>query len=58
MTEIFCSNEVLHVSGGIEEVGEVQWDLFVCLIVAWILVYGFIWKGLHNSGKVGKCYEI
>jgi len=50
--EQFWSNEVLHISGGIEEVGEVQWDLFACLILAWALVYGFIWKGLHNSGKL------
>ena len=50
--EQFWKNEVLHASGGIEEIGEVQWDLFICLVVAWALVYGFIWKGLHNSGKV------
>ena len=46
------SNEALNISDGIEEPGMVQWDLFGCLIVAWIVVYGVIWKGLHNSGKV------
>merc|ERR1712142_666936 len=51
--EQFWRNEVLHQSGGIEEVGAIQWDLFGCLIVAWALVYVFIWRGLHNSGKVG-----
>ena len=50
---VLVSNEVLHASGGIEEVGDVQLDLLACLIVAWALVYVFIWKGLHNSGKVG-----
>ena len=30
----------------------IQWDLLGCLIVAWLVVYGVIWKGLHNSGKV------
>ena len=55
--EQFWKNEVLHASGGIEDVGEIQWDLFICLIVAWALVYGFIWKGLHNSGKV-RIYEL
>ena len=39
-------------SSGIEEVGEVQTDLFCFLLLAWIIVYGVIWKGLHNSGKV------
>jgi len=50
--EQFWNNEVLHISGGIEEVGEVQTDLFCFLLLAWIIVYGVIWKGLHNSGKV------
>ena len=49
----FCSNEVLHISGGIEEVGAVQADLFGFLVAAWVVVYCVIWKGLHNSGKVG-----
>lgn len=39
-------------SEDISEVGEVQTDLFCFLILAWIIVYGVIWKGLHNSGKV------
>ena len=39
-------------SGGIDEVGGVQWDLFGYLILAWTVVYCVIWKGLHNSGKV------
>jgi len=50
--EQFWSNEVLHMSEGIEQVGDIQLHLFGCLILAWVLVYGFIWKGLHNSGKL------
>jgi len=50
--EQFWKNEVLHASEGINEVGEVQSDLFCFLLLAWIIVYGVIWKGLHNSGKV------
>ena len=49
---LFSSNEVLHISSGIEEVGGVQTDLFCFLLLAWVIVYGVIWKGLHNSGKV------
>jgi len=49
--EQFWKNEVLHASEGINEVGEVQSDLFCFLLLAWIIVYGVIWKGLHNSGK-------
>jgi len=50
--EQFWNNEVLHISPGIQDVGEVQTDLFCFLLLAWIIVYGVIWKGLHNSGKV------
>jgi len=49
--EQFWKNKVLHQSTGIEDVGSIQWDLFGCLIIAWALVYVFIWRGLHNSGK-------
>ena len=51
------SNEVLNISEGIEEVGEVQLDLLMFLILAWVVTYCVIWKGLHNSGKViqGSC---
>jgi len=49
--EQFWKNKVLHQSTGIEYVGSIQWDLFGCLIIAWALVYVFIWRGLHNSGK-------
>jgi len=50
--EQFWNNEVLHMSESISEVGDVQVDLFCFLILAWILVYGVIWRGLHNSGKI------
>jgi len=49
--EQFWNNEVLHMSDSIEEVGDVQVDLFCFLMLAWILVYGVVWRGLHNSGK-------
>jgi len=50
--EQFWNNEVLNMSEDISEVGEVQTDLFCFLILAWVIVYCVIWKGLHNSGKV------
>ena len=46
------SNEALNISEGIDSPGMIQWDLFGCLVVAWVIVYAVIWKGLHNSGKV------
>jgi solute carrier family 6 GABA transporter-like protein 1 len=50
--EQFWNNEALNISEGIEEAGMIQWDLFGCLLFAWLVVYGVIWKGLHNSGKI------
>jgi len=43
---------VLMITDGIHEIGGLQWELFGCLVLGWILVYFIIWKGLHQSGKV------
>ena len=34
--------------------GSVRLELFGYLVLAWVLVYLVIWKGLQNSGKVHK----
>ena len=34
------------------EVGSIQWELLLALIVGWILVYGVIYRGIHQSGKI------
>jgi len=49
--EQFWSNEVLHISESIDDVGPIQTDLMLFLILAWFVTYCVIWKGLHNSGK-------
>lgn len=46
------SRRVLGLTDGIENLGGMQWNLFVCLVVGWILIYLVIRKGLHQSGKV------
>ncbi|XP_064637035.1 sodium- and chloride-dependent creatine transporter 1-like isoform X2 [Lineus longissimus] len=48
----YWENRVLGISGGIDEVGEIRWDLALCLLLAWIVVYFCIWKGIRSSGKV------
>jgi hypothetical protein len=35
--------------------GALQWELVGTLLLAWIVVYLIIWKGLHSSGKVLAC---
>ena len=48
------SNHVLQISDGIESMGGVRLELLGYLVLAWVLVYLVIWKGLQNSGKVMK----
>ncbi|XP_078140538.1 sodium- and chloride-dependent GABA transporter 2-like [Centroberyx gerrardi] len=48
----FWERRVLSMSGGIEEVGEVRWELVLCLLACWVACYFSIWKGVHTTGKV------
>ncbi|XP_041659474.1 sodium- and chloride-dependent GABA transporter 2-like isoform X2 [Cheilinus undulatus] len=50
--EEFWQRRVLGLSGGIEEMGAVRWDLAGCLLLSWIICYFCIWKGVKSSGKV------
>ncbi|XP_026865680.2 sodium- and chloride-dependent GABA transporter 3-like isoform X2 [Electrophorus electricus] len=48
----FWEHRVLSLSGGIEEVGNVNWEILLCLIAMWIICYFCIWKGIKSTGKV------
>uniref|UniRef100_A0A4W6C1L8 Transporter n=1 Tax=Lates calcarifer TaxID=8187 RepID=A0A4W6C1L8_LATCA len=48
----FWERRVLVVSGGIEELGSVRWELALCLLACWVFCYFSIWKGVRSSGKV------
>ncbi|XP_052279077.1 sodium- and chloride-dependent taurine transporter-like isoform X1 [Dreissena polymorpha] len=48
----FWERKVLGLSSGIDEPGVVKWDLCLCLLLAWVIVYFCIWKGIRSSGKV------
>lgn len=51
--EEFWEHRVLRMNQGIEfGLGAMNWELVACLLLAWILVYGIIAKGLHSSGKI------
>lgn len=43
---------MLGMSGGIEELGSVRWELALCLLACWSFCYFSIWKGIKSSGKV------
>ncbi|GLD49354.1 sodium- and chloride-dependent GABA transporter 3-like isoform X1 [Lates japonicus] len=48
----FWERRVLVMSGGIEELGSVRWELALCLLVCWVFCYFSIWKSVRSSGKV------
>ncbi|KAM9845414.1 sodium- and chloride-dependent GABA transporter 2-like [Aulostomus maculatus] len=47
----FWQRRVLGLSGGIEEMGGIRWDLAGCLLLSWIICYFCVWKGVKSSGK-------
>ncbi|KAL0994404.1 hypothetical protein UPYG_G00121790 [Umbra pygmaea] len=48
----FFNYRMLERTGGVEESGSLRWELFLLLILAWILVYLCIFKGVKSTGKV------
>ena len=51
-TNWFLSRNVLERTAGIEDIGEMRWPLFGCLVLAWIVVFLCLCKGVKSSGKV------
>ncbi|KAM8974390.1 sodium- and chloride-dependent GABA transporter 2 [Pelodytes ibericus] len=48
----FWERRVLNISDGIDNLGGLQWELALCLLLAWIICYFCIWKGVKSTGKV------
>ncbi|XP_008282736.1 sodium- and chloride-dependent GABA transporter 2-like [Stegastes partitus] len=48
----FWERRVLAISGGIEEIGSIRWEVMLCAIAMWITCYFCIWKGVKSTGKV------
>ncbi|XP_019748339.1 sodium- and chloride-dependent GABA transporter 3-like isoform X3 [Hippocampus comes] len=47
-----CRHRVLNISGGIEEIGNIRWEVLLCLLTMWVICYFCIWKGVKSTGKV------
>jgi SNF family Na+-dependent transporter len=43
---------VLEITRSIDEPGSLNVKLTVCLLIAWVLVYFCIWRGIRTTGKV------
>ncbi|XP_032892836.1 sodium- and chloride-dependent taurine transporter [Amblyraja radiata] len=48
----FWERKVLGLSPGIEDIGELKWELALCLLAAWVICFFCIWKGVRSTGKV------
>lgn len=49
-----CRRRALRISSGIDHMGSLNWDLALCLFIAWVICYFCIWKGTKSTGKVGE----
>ncbi|XP_069592494.1 sodium- and chloride-dependent creatine transporter 1-like isoform X3 [Ranitomeya imitator] len=48
----FWENKVLQISSGLDKPGQLNWQMILCLLATWIIVYFCIWKGVKSTGKV------
>ncbi|XP_008291288.1 sodium- and chloride-dependent creatine transporter 1 [Stegastes partitus] len=48
----FWENKVLNISSGLDEPGNLNWELMLCLMAVWVLVYFCVWKGVKSTGKI------
>ena len=46
------SLKMLGLSAGISDLTTVRWELAGCLLLAWVIVYCALWKGVKSIGKV------
>uniref|UniRef100_A0A6I8P403 Transporter n=1 Tax=Ornithorhynchus anatinus TaxID=9258 RepID=A0A6I8P403_ORNAN len=53
-SEEYWSRYVLHIQGsaGIGDPGGIRWNLCLCLLLSWVIVFLCILKGVKSSGKV------
>nr|XP_040050271.1 sodium- and chloride-dependent creatine transporter 1 [Gasterosteus aculeatus aculeatus] len=48
----FWERKVLNISSGLGETGEFNWELTLCLMAVWVMVYFCVWKGVKSTGKI------
>nr|CAB3266325.1 sodium- and chloride-dependent creatine transporter 1-like [Phallusia mammillata] len=48
----FWEREVLQITNKITEPGNLRWELALCLLIAWLICYVCICKGVRATGKI------
>ncbi|XP_071477252.1 sodium- and chloride-dependent neutral and basic amino acid transporter B(0+)-like [Diadema antillarum] len=51
-SEEYWTNQVLREADSMNETGSIGWQLALCLLLAWIIVFLCLIKGIKSSGKV------
>ncbi|KAM7382349.1 hypothetical protein PAMP_002082 [Pampus punctatissimus] len=51
-TQYFFYRETLNISSSIEENGGIQTNQVLCLVLAWVMSYLFVVRGVKSTGKV------
>ncbi|XP_029653870.1 sodium- and chloride-dependent glycine transporter 1 [Octopus sinensis] len=51
-SEEFWQLKVLEITDGIEDLGIIRWELLLCLLLAWVVVFLCLCKGIKSSGRV------
>ncbi|KAK3523940.1 hypothetical protein QTP70_016751 [Hemibagrus guttatus] len=47
----FWEGRVLNISQGIDILGDLNWEILLCLLASWVACYFCIWKGVKSTGK-------
>lgn len=50
-SEEYWNHRVLDITSGVNEIGEVRWQLVLTLLCAWTVAYFCMWKGVKSLGK-------
>ncbi|KAL1442490.1 hypothetical protein MTO96_030772 [Rhipicephalus appendiculatus] len=47
----FWERYVLNITSGIDDLGVIRWDLTLCLLASWVVVFLCLMKGVKSTGK-------
>ena len=54
-TQYFWYTKALGATSSIEDLGDFQWHLCLVLLLAWVVLYLFVSRGVQSAGKVIDC---